>query len=230
MPRDGRRVNTAALQRFLEHALGVFRGNGSVDVVTRRQRTRYTIVYSRKSDPAVEMAWGILHDLVAAMEESIEQPIYELPKELQKFMLESFALNFRAGDNDVMNYRMVFEDDDDTITGQLNSVVLRKERVRQGLSEQGGMVYEMVKALKQNSLWLLCGMAKIWRGKYGILLRQLRESGEKYGVKYTLRLAGNPDYVLIAVTARRGGEPAVEDTASGTVITPPAWLLSGNWG
>ena len=230
MPRDGRRVNTAALQRFLEHALGVFRGNGSVDVVTRRQRTRYTIVYSRKSDPAVEMAWGILHDLVAAMEESIEQPMYELPKELQKFMLESFALNFRAGDNDVMNYRMVFEDDDDTISRTVNSVVLRKERVRQGLSEQGDMVYEMVKALKQNSLWLLCGMAKIRPGKYGILLRQLRESGEKYGVKYTLRLAGNPDYVLIAVTARRGGEPAVEDTASGTVITPPAWLLSGNWG
>ena len=95
-------------------------------------------------------------------------------------MLESFELNFRAGDNDVTNYRMVFEDDDDTITDELNSVVLRKERVRQGLSEQGGMVYEMVKALKQNSLWLLCGMAKIWRGKYGILLRQLQESGEKY--------------------------------------------------
>ena len=141
---------------------------------------------------------------------------------------ERFELNFRAGDNDVTNYRMVFEDDDDTITGQLNSVVLRKERVRQGLSEQGDMVYEMVKALKQNSLWLLCGMAKIRPGKYGILLRQLRESGEKYGVTYTLRpYTLSPDYVLIAVTMRRAGEPAVRDTASGTSAghTPPAWLI-----
>ena len=222
MPRDGRRVNTAALQRFLEHALGVFRGNGSVDVVTRRQRTRYTIVYSRKSDPAVEMAWGVLHDLVAAMEK-----LRKLGLQYDE-STERFELNFRVGDNDVTNFRMLFNHmgDDDTITATMNSVVLRKEE----LSEQGGMVYEMVKALKQNSLWLLCGMAKIRPGKYGILLRQLRESGEKYGVKYTLRVAGNPDYVLIAVTARRGGEPAVEDTASGTVITPPAWLLSGNWG
>jgi hypothetical protein len=45
--------------------------------------------------------------------------------------------------------------DDDTITATMNSVVLHKEE----LSEQGGMVYEMVKALKQNSPWLLCGMA-----------------------------------------------------------------------
>jgi hypothetical protein len=42
--------------------------------------------------------------------------------------------------------------DDDTITATMNSVVLHKEE----LSEQGGMVYEMVKALKQNSPWLLC--------------------------------------------------------------------------
>ena len=101
--------------------------------------------------------------------------------------------------------------DDDTITATMNSVVLHKEE----LSEQGGMVYEMVKALKQNSLWLLCGMAKIRPGKYGILLRQLRESGEKYGVKYTLRVEGNPEHFLITVTRggklreSRGGEPAV---------------------
>ena len=127
------------------------------------------------------MAWGVLHDLFAAMEECMPngwKPMYD-----ENCMLNSFPLNFRAGDNDVMNYRMVFEDDDDdddTITDELNSVVLRKERVRQGLSEQGGMVCEMVKALKQNSLWLLCVMAKIRPGKYGILLRQLQESGEKY--------------------------------------------------